>query len=244
MRKLAILVAHDTSLPPADQARSVEPVRAADQGTAAGAASGSAGLSIENELATAVTVVFAGFLLGMLTAYAQGWLPAALSPLANSSGSWVIVAFALALLGRGPWRAIGYAAIALIVLLAGYVVADDLRGLPSSLSTNLFWIVAAVLGGPVLGVAAHWVRFGSRKRVAVGTGVISGTLIGEGLYGLTTLGTHQGYWYGQIAVAAILLLGLARARFRSPVAAVLAILATALLAAAFLAAYWVGNHGL
>src|SRR5690242_17357335 len=122
-----------------------ESVVAAAPALAAGADSDFPGRSIEYELATAVTVALTGFLLGMLTAYAQGWLLDALGPLANSAGTWVLVAFALALLGRGPGRSVGYAATSLIVLLVGYVVADDLRGFPSSLFTTLFWIVAAVL---------------------------------------------------------------------------------------------------
>ena len=49
----------------------------------------------------------AGLVLGVLTAYAQGWLPDELGSLANSSGSWVLVAFLVALLARRPGVAAG-----------------------------------------------------------------------------------------------------------------------------------------
>jgi hypothetical protein len=41
-----------------------------------------------------------GLTLGVLTAYAQEWLPDELGSLANSAGSWALVAFLLALLAK------------------------------------------------------------------------------------------------------------------------------------------------
>jgi len=66
----------------------------------------------------------------------------------------------------------------------GYYAVNELRGFPSSPRAVLVWTVAAVLVGPVLGLAAHWLRTGNVTRAAAGVGVPVGVLVGEGVYGL------------------------------------------------------------
>lgn len=85
--------------------------------------------------------------LGVLTAYAQGWLPDRVASLANSSGSWVLIAFLLALLGATPVAAAAFGSLSLLSLLTGYVVGAGVRGYPSSTALLLFWGAAGVLVG-------------------------------------------------------------------------------------------------
>src|ERR1700754_3548808 len=73
--------------------------------------------------ARAAVAVAAGLALGVLTAYAQGWLPAELGSLANSAGSRALAAFVLALSLAGSARqAALIGTLALLSLLAGYVI--------------------------------------------------------------------------------------------------------------------------
>lgn len=122
-----------------------------------------------------------GLALGFLTAYAQGWLPVEVGSLANSSGSWTLVAFLLALLATSAPLAALCGALALLGLLAGYILGAGIMGNPSSSSLLIFWGLAAVVVGPLLGLAAHWVRFGRATLAAIGAGGLSGVLIGEGV---------------------------------------------------------------
>ena len=68
--------------------------------------------------------------------------------------------------------------------------------IPSATSTVVFWITAALLAGPPLGIAAAWTRSSSQWRIGAGYGVVAGVLIGEAVYGLTQIRdtTEPVYW--------------------------------------------------
>ena len=72
--------------------------------------------------------------------------------------------------------------------------------------------------GPLLGVAASWVRRGSPVTAALGAGAAAGLLGGESVYGLTAIAgsTSSRYWGIQLAVAIILLVTLNAWRVREP----------------------------
>lgn len=182
----------------------------------------------------------AGFAIGVLTSFGQGFLPGTLSSVANSAGSWSLAAFglALALADRRPARGAVIGAIALAAMLAGYVAASAVRGIPSSAFTILFWTAAAVVVGPVVGVGGAWVRSGEPRRAAVGIAPIAGILIGEGVYGLTTIAdtTSSVYWTISLVVGAALVLASA-GRLRAPRWIALAAVATVVVAVAFYAVY-------
>ena len=103
----------------------------------------------------------------------------------------------------------------------------------------LFWGLAAVVVGPVLGLAAWSVR--SRRPVLgpVTVGCVSGILIGEGLYGLTVVAgtTSSGYWIAQIVVGLSVLGGVLTLRFPGIRPAALSVFSTAVVAGLFLVMY-------
>ena len=92
--------------------------------------------------------------LGVLTAYAQGWLPEQIGSLANSSGSWALVAFLLGLVAWSAREAAIIGALSLMALLVGYIVAAGIRGDPSSSGLIIFWGAAALVAGPLFGLGA------------------------------------------------------------------------------------------
>ena len=145
----------------------------------------------------------AGLVVGMLTSPLQSWLSDSTSSLANSAGTWSLVAFFVA--RRSPSATVGAlgAAVTLAMSELGYVLATAIRGGTSSTSTVVFWIVAAALAGPPLGVAAVWSRQPNPWRRGAGFGVVVGVLVGEGIYGLTKIAdtTDGRYWTAEIAVA-------------------------------------------
>lgn len=105
----------------------------------------------------AVSVVV-GLVFGSLTALGQGYLPDVLASVANSSGSWSVMAFGVAVLAaRARWAVIA-GGVTLLALLAGYVGTNELRGFSSSFSLLLFWGIAGFTIGPLIGLGAHWLR--------------------------------------------------------------------------------------
>lgn len=181
-------------------------------------------------------VIGVSLVLGGMTAFAQASLPFVLSPWANSAGTWSLAAFALTWwFARSALSSMLSGAASLAALLAGYVVTDELRGFPAGLALMLFWGVAAVVVGPVLGLGAWWLRSRRDALAALGAASIGGVLIGEGISSLLTIAdtTPPTYWWGSIGVGVALLLTAARARLRGARAYATAALATAALAAAY-----------
>ena len=163
-----------------------------------------------------LVAVGAGLAIGIGTSAGQGSLPEGLTPLGNSSGSWCLCAFALALLERDPRRAalVGFGSLA--AMLAGYALATELRGYPVGTSMFVRWGAAAIVAGPALGVGAAWLSGPDPVRAAAGIAPIAGILLGEGLYGLTVVAatTPAGYWIGELALGLTLLV-LAAIRLRT-----------------------------
>ncbi|WP_322919382.1 DUF6518 family protein [Nocardioides renjunii] len=163
-------------------------------------------------------VVGTSLLLGGLTSWAQGVLPDALAPFANSPSGWtlltvLVVATARPSLGAGA--ALGVASFVSLVL--GYTAASELRGLSYD---PVFWGVVGVVAGPVVGAAAAAVVDRRPVVAAVGAGVLAGVLVADGIYGLTVVGgsTSPVYWT-LCLVAGCALVGTTAVRLRSPAAA-------------------------
>ncbi|GAB3208629.1 hypothetical protein GCM10027294_19870 [Marinactinospora endophytica] len=187
--------------------------------------------------ALALTVV-GGVAIGVLTSFGQGWLPSALNSLANSAGSWSVAALLLALLAPRRWAAVVAGVLALAAMMAGYDLASVLRGFSVSAGVTLFWVTAAVVVGPFLGLTAHALRF--RTAFApYGVGLLSGVLVGEGAYGLLyILATTSGvYWAGSIAAGSALLAWGCVWRFRDARSILAAVAVAAVTAVAFVVVY-------
>lgn len=172
----------------------------------------------------------AGVAIGIATSVGQGSLPDELRSLSNSSGSWCLCAFALALLERDPRRAalVGFAS--LVAMLAGYALATELRGYAVGTSMFVLWGAAAVIAGPALGVGAAWLWGPNPLRAAAGVAPIVGILLGEGLYGLTVVAatTFAGYWIGELVLGVgLVVLAAVRIRTGREVALMLALTALA-----------------
>src|SRR6201986_4027096 len=175
--------------------------------------------------AGALLVLVVALGLGALTDLGQAWLPESSASLVNSGGSWAAVAFVLALLATGTGRAVLWGLLGLAGLGGGYYATAILRHVSESPASIRFWMLAAVIVGPLLGLAASWVRRGSPVTAALGAGAAAGLLGGESIYGLTAIaGSTSGvYWTVQLAVAIALLIALDAWRVREPAPVVLSV---------------------
>ncbi len=128
-------------------------------------------------------VVVVGLLIGVATQIGQGILPDGLSQAANAISPWLFAAFLLG--SRMPERrSAAVAGIgALVFALVGYYAMVQLRfGYGASTNSLLLWGIAALIGGPVFGVAGWTWRFESGWRRAGAIGLLAAVPIAEGLY--------------------------------------------------------------
>ena len=172
-------------------------------------------------LAPVLPSVVVGIAVGILTSLGQRWIGHSLQSVANSAGPWSLAAFVVARRMRSMPSGAVAAAVTLATCEIGYVIANEVRDISSSKSTVVFWLVAAALAGPPLGVAAVWSRGLEPFKRGAGFGVPVGVLIGEGAYGLARLtgSTSAAYWSIEIAIG-VIALGVLNVRVRSgPVAA-------------------------
>lgn len=186
--------------------------------------------------ARVAAVLVLSVVLGGLTSYAQGLLPDAALPFANSASGWTLLTVLLVFWSRSSApRAAVLGAASFVLLVLGYTFAAELRGLTYD---PLLFSVVGVVVGPFVGVAASWLR-AREARAALGTSLLSGVATGEAVYGLTVVGdtTHPAYWVVIGAVGLALLGTVLARRIRTARHVALAIVGTALVAAAFVAAY-------
>jgi Family of unknown function (DUF6518) len=151
-----------------------------------------------------------GLAAGAATEWSVLHLPFSLEPLSNTAAPWVLVAFAVALTARWTGESLVLAVVTLVALVLGFYVAEALRGWPVSRHQVEFWCVTSVVAGPLVGLAAGWLRHAGRTAGALGAGVLGGVLAGEAVHGLTALrfSSPAGYWHAQFGLGLGLAIGL------------------------------------
>lgn len=155
-----------------------------------------------------IVALVLGSALGYLTQYLQAHLSGNWNTLASSGVVWVVFAFILTgLLGLSAgWSALlGF--LSLVGALAGYYVAQRFIGdATSSDSSMTVWLVAAIVGGPIFGIAGSWWNAGGTvrssgtwlstggeslrsearmwhlSRPVIGVALVSAVLLAEGIY--------------------------------------------------------------
>jgi Family of unknown function (DUF6518) len=157
-----------------------------------------------------------GLAAGAVTEWSVPHLPFSLEPLGNSAAPWILVAFAVALTARRIGESLLLAVITLLALVLGFYVAEAHHGWSVSRHQVEFWSAASVAIGPLIGLAAHWLRLSGSTAGALGAGVLGGLLAGEAVYGITKLkfSSPADYWHVQFALGVGLAVGLTLWRWR------------------------------
>jgi Family of unknown function (DUF6518) len=157
-----------------------------------------------------------GLAVGAATEWSVPHLPFSLEPLGNTAAPWVLVAFAVALTGRRMGESVMLAVVTLLALVLGFYVVEACRGWGVSRHQVALWSVASVALGPLVGLAAGWLRHAGRRTAALGVGVLGGLLAGEAVWGLTGLrfSSPADYWHVQFVLGVGLAVGLTLWRSR------------------------------
>jgi hypothetical protein len=168
-------------------------------------------------------VALVSLALGAVTAWAQGHLSDAWHPLANSPSGWAAVT-ALVVMARRPslrWGAV-LGTVGFVCLVLGYTLASELRGLTYD---PTLWGVIGLLSGPFVGAAAAGAAGTRTPPVALGSGVLAGVLVADGIYGLTVVADHTSpvYWTTVLVLGILLVVvtPLLRLRAAAPTAIML-----------------------
>ncbi|MEV7962574.1 DUF6518 family protein [Oerskovia paurometabola] len=211
-----------------------------DRSTVAPARPGGTTASSGQPWSRGALVLAASFLLGGLTSFAQGFLPDAAAPFANSASGWTLLtALLVAWVAGAPrartWHAAVFGSASFVLLVVGYTVAADVRGF---VYDPVLFGVVGLLVGPFVGVGAAWLRE-TGVRAVLGTALLAGIGLGESVYGLTTVveTTGAGYWVAIGLVSLVLLAVMLGRALRGTLRVALTAAGTAVVCAAFVLAY-------
>jgi Family of unknown function (DUF6518) len=186
-----------------------------------------------------VLAFLVGVAAGVGTSYLQGVLPGPTNSLANSGAVWSMVAFLVALASRQQGaRAAAIGALALLGEVAGYyAIASPLRDIPSSTNERLLWVAAAIVVGPIVGLAAGWWTGGRLMGRLAAASVMSGIVLGEGVHGLVRVEFSGIQWWIEVVLGAAVGSIAATYYGKSTFWRVVGILGTLVVAGAVYAAY-------
>lgn len=188
-------------------------------------------------------VVVVSVALGAVTSWAQGFLPDAWAPLANSPSGWAAMT-ALVVMASRPtlrWGAV-LGAVSFACLVLGYTLGSALRGLAYD---PTLWGAIGLVTGPVIGAAAAGTASTRSVPIALGSGVLAGVLVADGIYGLTVVAdtTSPVYWTTVLVVGLVVVLA-TPLRLRSlPPTAIMVVTFLAATAALTGGSAWLNDRG-
>lgn len=159
-----------------------------------------------------------GLLVGILTNILQGVLPDAFQQLSNSGAVWISAAFTAGAVAGAPSWGVGRpmtavaGALTQVGAVAGYYAYAQWgldRAGAGSLAPQLAWLALGVVAGPLFGIAGSWWRSPRHVPHVIGSAMLGGVFLMEGLYYASTL-----HYYGTasafLALGALLPLSLGR----------------------------------
>jgi hypothetical protein len=179
-------------------------------------------------------VAVVGVANALVTLLAFGTLGEGWNTLGNSGAMWLLVAFGVGALMPTAGLAVAAATASLVGSVVWfYMAAHYLVGMPVSSAGIAIWLIAAVAGGPLYGLAGRWWRHGVDARHVIGLALIGGVFMAEGVF--TLLHSPRLPIVGWVAVAVGVLFATALAR--SARDRVLGLVALPLVAALAIVAY-------
>jgi hypothetical protein len=121
-----------------------------------------------------------GLGIGVLTSYGQGWFTGTSNAFVNSESAWLVAPFAIGALCRRPVTAAWLGLLACTMQLVGYELASEWRYGAMAIALDLGWGVAALVGGPLFGLAGRVGRFGRPAWRGIGPAVLAAAFFTEG----------------------------------------------------------------
>jgi hypothetical protein len=160
-------------------------------------ASRSTGRGAPTGASLVVAVGVGAVLAGLAVVVDEVALPASalLIAIFSTGLSWGVAAAGMGAVAAGRAAAATSGLLVLVTAVGGYYLINFLFALRDTsgsalLRAGLLWGIAALMGGPILGLLGWHTRFGDDRQRSVAYGVLAGLLLGQGLrwalrYGLS-----------------------------------------------------------
>lgn len=150
-----------------------------------------------------------GFGWGAATSLLQTVLARPFAGLANAVAPWLMTPVVVGALARTRRQAMVGGLLACLLQVAGYYVLASARGFGVSGQYLLFWSAAALVGGPVFGLAGHFWRYGTGRIGGLGPALIAGVWGTEAVaqYAITLRYYDDAVVFAVIAIVLGLVLG-------------------------------------
>jgi hypothetical protein len=159
--------------------------------------------------------------VGSLASFGQTHLEGTLNPLVNSASAWLVVPFLVGAFMRSPSSGALAGVLACSLQVVAYFVTSELRGFPASSYYVVFWMVCAIVGGPLFGAGGQLWRSGRERLAGPASTLLPAIFLAEGIW---VYGTVLGYvgstilWLAIGAALALVLTWRARALRWLPIA--------------------------
>ena len=170
---------------------------------------------LSRALLLSAVAIAGGLLVGGITSFGQ-LLPGTLNWLANSVAGWSIPMILLVAWARGGvLRSAITGGLVFVAMSQGYALVSTLRGYPDQ---GIRWALIGLVAGPVLGAATALLRHESRRIVAVAAGVLGGVILGDAAHGFVATPAGWGSWVivASGALAFLVVTGVVLLRARRP----------------------------
>jgi hypothetical protein len=180
-------------------------------------------------LAAALAV---GGLVGAATDLLQAQLNSPWLSLVNAESPWLAPAFAVGAAARRRRHAGVAGAVVCVVELSAYNAAAVARHIAINASVTTFWIVCAVLGGPLFGIAGRLWREAAGPTRGLGPALLGSVFLGEAaiVYAVYLRYYSSAVLFVVIGIALVALLGVHGRQHTRTAMWMLATLPSALLA--------------
>jgi Family of unknown function (DUF6518) len=164
--------------------------------------------------------VAGGSVLGAVSVYPYEYVSGSAHLLGNSAAIWLLLPFGAGALAARPVRGAIAGGVALLAtVLAFYGVMRLLFPDGHFGAIGLFWLGAAVIGGPVFGAAGSWWRTGPPAVAGLASAVLGAAFIAEAVAFQRSMGTDAAVM-AEALFGAALPVALARGRRQRLVALV------------------------
>jgi hypothetical protein len=144
-----------------------------------------------------------GVTIGTATSIGQAHLNLPWSSLVNSASPWLLGGFFAGALQQRRRTGIAAGLLACVSEVVAYYAVTEVRGYPASNGEIAFWIVTAVIGGPLFGWGGWAWRHGPARLRPLGACLVGATFLAE------AIGTYDLRLHYHSTVILYLLIGVA-----------------------------------
>jgi hypothetical protein len=161
------------------------------------------GVGFRRHVLPLLLALLIGVAIGAATSVGQAHLSLPWSSLVNSASPWLLGGFVAGAIQQRQRTGIAAGLLACVTEVVAYYAVTQARGYPARGSEVAFWVVTALIGGPLFGWGGWAWRRGPARLRPVGAGLAGATFLAE------AVGTYDLRLHYESTVILYLLVGVA-----------------------------------